>query len=103
MSGISDSDLELLAQKGITREKVSTQLETFIDGIPFVDLEKAAIVGDGISKFTVEEEEALVTKFEETKSSLSLLKFVPASGAASRMFKALFNWLTHSVINLSFI
>lgn len=93
MSGISDSDLELLAQKGITREKVSTQLETFIDGIPFVDLEKAAIVGDGISKFTVEEEEALVTKFEETKSSLSLLKFVPASGAASRMFKALFNFL----------
>lgn len=93
MSGISDNDLELLAQKGITREKVRTQLETFKEGIPFVDLEKAAIVGDGISKFTVEEEEALVTKFEETKSSLSLLKFVPASGAASRMFKALFNFL----------
>lgn len=93
MSGISENDLQLLRQKGISREKVNAQIETFREGIPFVDLEKAAIVGDGISKFSSLEEEVLVGVFEGFKSSLSLLKFVPASGAASRMFKALFNFL----------
>ena len=93
MSGITEIDLQLLAQKGISREKVRTQIETFKEGIPFVDLEKAAIVGDGIAKFSSSEEEELVQNFEASKSSLSLLKFVPASGAASRMFKALFNFL----------
>ncbi len=93
MSGISENDLQLLEQKGISREKVSTQIETFKEGIPFVDLEKAAIIGDGIFKFTSSEEEELVANFEASTSSLSLLKFVPASGAASRMFKALFNFL----------
>lgn len=93
MSGISESDLEVLEQKGISREKVRDQIETFKEGIPFVDLEKAAIVGDGISKFSSSEEDALISNFETAKSGLSLLKFVPASGAASRMFKALFNFL----------
>ena len=93
MSGISEYDAQILAQKGISREKVMTQIETFREGIPFVDLEKAAIVGDGIANFSSSEAEALVKIFDGSKSSLSLLKFVPASGAASRMFKALFNFL----------
>jgi len=93
MSGITEIDLQLLAQKGISQEKVRTQIETFKEGIPFVDLEKAAIVGDGIAKFSSSEEEEFVQNFEASKSSLALLKFVPASGAASRMFKALFNFL----------
>ena len=93
MSGILENDIQLLEQKGISREKVIDQIETFKEGIPFVDLEKAAIVGDGLSKFSSQEEESLVGNFEGSKSNLSLLKFVPASGAASRMFKALFNFL----------
>ena len=55
--------------------------------------QKAAVVGDGISKFSPSEEEELVANFKASKSSFPLLKFVPASGAASRMFKALFNFL----------
>jgi hypothetical protein len=93
MSGISEDDLKLLEQKGISRETVRNQVETFKEGIPFVDLEKAAVVGKGISKFSILEEEELISNFETSKSGLSLLKFVPASGAASRMFKALFNFL----------
>lgn len=93
MSGISENDLRTLEQKGISREKVNAQIETFKEGIPFVDLEKAAIVGDGISKFSSADEADLIKTFEESKNNLSLLKFVPASGAASRMFKALFNFL----------
>lgn len=93
MIKFSDKDKEQLATNGISQEKVSNQLETFKEGIPFVDLKKAAIVGDGIYCFSTEEEKALIRGYEENSNKLSILKFVPASGAASRMFKALFGFL----------
>ena len=93
MSLLSEEDLEQLRAKGISKDKVRDQLEIFRDGIPFVHLEKAAVIGEGISKFSALEEEDLIADFDKLRTSLSLLKFVPASGAASRMFKALFNFL----------
>jgi len=93
MKEISENDLKLLKEKGISEEKVEGQIETFKVGIPFVNLKKAAVVGEGISKFTHDEAEKAIATFERSKTDLSLLKFVPASGAASRMFKALFNFL----------
>ncbi len=93
MSQLSKSDLQQLLPKGISIDKVLNQIEAFKKGIPFVQVEKAAVVGDGISKFSSSEEEALIAKFDTLKKGLTLLKFVPASGAASRMFKALFNFL----------
>ncbi len=93
MSVLSETDLNQLETKGISKEKVYDQIATFKEGIPFVTLEKAAIVGDGISKFSDTEEQQLIGAYEAAKKDLSLLKFVPASGAASRMFKALFNFL----------
>lgn len=93
MSTFSESDLELLKSKRISIEKVRDQIGTFREGIPFVSLEKAGIIGDGILKFSQEEQQQLIAVFNKEKNGLSLLKFVPASGAASRMFKALFNFL----------
>jgi len=93
MTKINDNDLELLSKKGIALEKVLNQIETFKEGIPFVNLKRAAVVADGILKFTEEEEAKLEQKFTTTSAAKSLLKFVPASGAASRMFKSLFNFL----------
>ena len=95
MIEFSPMDLQQLQEKGISKEKVLDQIETFKEGIPFVRLEKAAIVSDGILKLSKTREKKLVSKFEELKRLLSLLKFVPASGAASRMFKSLFNFLEH--------
>jgi len=95
MIEFSPMDLQQLQEKGISKEKVLDQIETFKDGIPFVRLEKAAIVSDGILKLSKAREKKAVGKFEELKRLLSLLKFVPASGAASRMFKSLFNFLEH--------
>ncbi|MBT8320981.1 MAG: DUF4301 family protein, partial [Eudoraea sp.] len=88
-----ENDLKQIEMMGITREKVLKQIETFIDGIPYTRLERAAVVGDGILRFTEEESENIIKAFEKSATSLALLKFVPASGAASRMFKALFNFL----------
>jgi len=90
---LTEADKKQLEEKGITKEKVLGQIETFKEGIPFVRLEKAAVTTDGISKFSETEEQKLIKKFEDSKESTSLLKFVPASGAASRMFKAMFNFL----------
>lgn len=93
MIELSQKDLEQLESKGISRDRVSTQIETFKTGIPFVKLVKAAVVSDGILRFSDEEEKDIVQYFEDNRGGLDLLKFVPASGAASRMFKAMFNFV----------
>ena len=94
MNQFSESDIKLLENKGIPQPKVKEQIETFKDGIPFVKLVKAAIVDDGISRFSADNQNHIITAYEADSKGLSLLKFVPASGAASRMFKALFNFLS---------
>jgi len=93
MIDFTDKDLKQLEEKGISKEKVLNQIETFKEGIPFVHLEKAAVVGEGISRFSDDEQKAMIAYFEANRKKLSLLKFVPASGAASRMFKAMFNFI----------
>lgn len=93
MTEFSEKDLEQLLIKGIDKKKVIDQIAIFNAGIPFVQLEKAALVGDGIVKLAPKIEEELIKHFDMSISDLTLLKFVPASGAASRMFKALFNFL----------
>ena len=90
---LSKSDKIQLESKGISIEKVEGQIATFKEGIPFVRLREPAIVSNGISKFSGEREKELEGKFEEKRGEVSLLKFVPASGAASRMFKAMFGFL----------
>ena len=93
MTAFSNQDKQQLVSKGIAAEKVLKQIETFKEGIPFVKLEKAAIVDEGILKFSADEEKKFIESFDAEKNKKSLLKFVPASGAASRMFKAFFNFL----------
>lgn len=90
---LTTSDKEQLASKGISEEALREQLAIFKMGIPFVNLKKPATIGNGIHKFSQEKEEELITLFEGRKESLSLLKFTPASGAATRMFKFLFEFL----------
>ncbi|MEZ4809558.1 MAG: DUF4301 family protein [Allomuricauda sp.] len=93
MIDLSPKDLEQLEKKGISKEKVAHQMQTFKEGIPFVDLVKPAVVTDGILRFSEPQQKELIHYFEEHRGNLDLLKFVPASGAASRMFKAMFNFL----------
>jgi len=89
----TEADKIVLQKKGISEDKVKEQIETFKAGIPFVNLHKAAVIDDGLQKFSDSEQKTLIAFFESKRVGLSLLKFVPASGAASRMFKALFNFI----------
>lgn len=93
MIDFTAKDLKQLEEKKITKEKVVQQITTFKEGIPFVNLEKAAVVGEGIVSVGSKEQEDLVAFYEEKSADLTILKFVPASGAASRMFKAMFNFV----------
>jgi len=90
---LSALDKDQILAIAVPETKVVSQIETFKKGIPFVNLAKAAVILDGITRFSDVEEKELISFFNSESKHKSLLKFVPASGAASRMFKALFNFL----------
>ena len=94
LSFLTREDIELLEKKKISQEELSRQLDCFRSGFPFMKLQKPATVGDGILRFTESETENLAAQFDErNRSVLRQMKFVPASGAATRMFKNLFSFL----------
>src|SRR5690554_5309659 len=93
MLELDSKDMEQMASMGISKKRVLDQIETFKAGIPHVRLHRAAVVGQGILRFDQRERQELVDVFEARAGELDLLEFVPASGAASRMFKSLFTFL----------
>lgn len=86
---LTPKDLEQIAERGISEIKMRTQFENFEKGFPFADIYDAATVGNGIMKPTQYEIDTCLKIFDETKDNYTILKFVPSSGAASRMFKDL--------------
>lgn len=89
-----DKDLEQFKKKGTDAENVKAQLELIRNGFPFLELDAAASIGNGI----IAVDEGLCDKYIKTWDSYcaskhTITKFVPASGAASRMFKDLFAFL----------
>ena len=73
---------------------MSEQLKNFVTGFPFLKVEAAASVEKGILVPTASEVESYLAVWDEyCKGGNNILKFVPASGAASRMFKDLFSFL----------
>jgi hypothetical protein len=93
-------------EHGLSQSEIIRQLELFRSGINPVVLSKACTSGDGIIRFEPSETATLIKKFELDSKDLTVLKFVPASGAASRMFKDLasllnnFEIIDDNVLNL---
>jgi nicotinamide riboside kinase len=87
--GFSAQDYVQMHQHGLAVDNIKSQLELFKKGVPKIKLAAAATVGDGILKFSEAEFQQKAEFFDAHKTNLKLLKFVPASGAASRMFKFL--------------
>lgn len=85
--------IKQIEEKGLTVEKVLNQIKTFKSGLPHVNLKSEAIIGHGILNISEEEKKEYLTFYNEQKDNLSIVKFVPASGAATRMFKFLFEFL----------
>ena len=91
---LTEKDLSFLSQKGITEEKVNEQLARFSQGFPYLRLYSSAKVGEGILRLTPEQEDEAIVRWDKyLADGGEVTKFVPASGAASRMFKALFSFV----------
>ena len=88
---LTQQDLKQLAQKGISEQQIENQLGQFKTGFPFLKLEAAAAIGKGIVAPNAEEGKNYVAAWQDYKAQgKRVVKFVPASGAASRMFKDMF-------------
>lgn len=89
----SEKDLEFIAKRGNSLEKILQQLHFFQHGIPKINLSKSATIGDGIMHPTHSEKKDWIQYFDAHKDNYSIQKFVPASGAATRMFQFLNEFL----------
>ena len=90
----SEKDLQQITSRGSDISVVEQQLENFKNGFPPLSLAKSPAIGHGITKIDEEQKDQLTAQFDQQAGGLDLLKFVPASGAATRMFKALFAFLS---------
>jgi hypothetical protein len=85
------TDIIHFQERGISVEKVTEQINTFKKGFSYLKLFKAARIQNGIKPLDQELINKYINKYESAQDRVKL-KFVPASGAASRMFKALFEF-----------
>jgi len=82
-------DLQQIADHGTTLENIRSQIATFKSGLPYISLQRPCTVGDGITILSDADLEHYAISFAQAASLGRVAKFVPASGAASRMFQLL--------------
>ena len=85
----TEKNIQQIKNHGLSEDKITNQLNIFKQGIPFANVVEAASPGNGIAVLSKNEQNHFASLFESQKNELDLLKFVPASGAATRMFQFL--------------
>ncbi|MEM7299104.1 MAG: DUF4301 family protein [Bacteroidota bacterium] len=94
---LSPKDISQIESERISLNQVKNQIERFKKGFKSPRLSASATAGNGIIRFSESEIEEYSKIYEESEKSV--LKFVPASGAATRMFKPLFEFLDENQNN----
>ncbi len=89
----TEKDFQQIEKRGLTLEAVERQIENFRRGFPFLKVVRAASPGDGVLAVDEARADAAVARYEQAAADLEVVKFVPASGAATRMFKELFEFV----------
>ena len=89
----TEKEVEQIQNKGITIEQVHAQVARIKNGMSYSNLVAAATIGKGVERYSEHEKKDFIELYESKQNALSALKFVPASGAATRMFKFLFQFL----------
>lgn len=95
----NEKDLRELSAHGVSLEKVNEQIENFKKGFPYLSIVRPASIGDGIISYSEKECEQLVAEYDKLVVGKAIVKFVPASGAATRMFKAVFEFVNDNKPN----
>lgn len=85
----TERDHQQFCDKGIPPNLVEEQLAIFRRGVPFAILDRPCTIGDGIACLSSSELDKYANFFHQAVLSGRVTKFVPASGAASRMFETL--------------
>ena len=96
MEKFTPQDIEQIKSHGLTIDAIKQQLHDFASGFPPADIESAATIGNGVLPMLGAE---YVDFYKSHKDNYNIVKFVPASGAATRMFKDLFEFLSTGTMN----
>jgi len=88
----TEEDLKTIEKEGLTEERVLSQIEILHGETLPLRLARACSIGDGIITVPAPEREALISEHNRAAAQGRMAKFVPASGAASRMFRGWFEW-----------
>ncbi|MBR2201816.1 MAG: DUF4301 family protein, partial [Bacteroidales bacterium] len=86
----TENDIKYFAERGIATEEIDRQIDCYKKGFPYLAIVRPATANDGIRCLSEEEINKYAQKYANEADNMSIVKFVPASGAASRMFKDLF-------------
>ncbi len=89
----SESNLHEIQFHGLSLEQVEKQIKRFETGFSPMNIVSPATLEHGIKKYEEDEIVDFAKLYERKKRHKKVVKFVPASGAASRMFKMLFTLL----------
>ena len=90
---LNNEDLQHIASLGLTPQDIEKQIANFRNGFPKTQLAEAATVDNGgIRQMNDEEINHYAEVYKKQAKGKKILKFVPASGAATRMFKDLYSF-----------
>jgi hypothetical protein len=91
----TQNDLLQFKQRNLTEKQIREQLDLFIKGFPYLEIKASASVEKGIMRLSSAAVGEYISEWDEyLKENKKIMKFVPASGAASRMFKDLYSFLS---------
>ncbi|MCC5936589.1 MAG: DUF4301 family protein [Lunatimonas sp.] len=90
-----------ITRQGMNLQLVEEQIQNFKNGFPPLEIQAAASIGDGIQLLDEASLKTCLETYESKSPQKKIVKFVPASGAASRMFKDLFSYLEKGGSDLS--
>jgi len=96
---LTENDLAQLQKLGVTEANLENQLKSFRDGVEPINLVATAVIDHGIKKMSNVEVSKYKTVFAQNLNKVEIMRFVPASGAASRMFKSFHKYLEDGEVN----
>lgn len=96
MPQFSEKDLKQISEHKLTVTEIENQLEKFTTGFPFSPIVSAATLNNGVFPML---DNKYADIYENNRHKYTITKFVPASGAATRMFKDLFEFLSSGTMN----
>lgn len=99
LTSMFKDDIDFLTSNYLSLEAVEKQVELIRKGNPVVKLQRPAAPGDGILQLSAGQRDSYLRALDEKKEGLSICKFVPASGAATRMFKDIRAWIDNPAEN----